>query len=186
MKVKHAQKSGRGRFCISLKINACSSLWAWLSSQQSYPFYLEKCFKQLLPSWKSEGLGNIKDPFRSALMTLLHSIKLSLSFTDNRDISNFQKSPSNSGKMCRNFIFLLIDTSLSLADGYVEETAMGGKAEAHPRGRGHGSRGWKMGTGSCSGQEFIVRIVSKCNSKWDPCLLLTNSPCKRLCEEDST
>lgn len=43
--VKHAQKSGRCWFCISLKINGCSSLCHDSSQQSCHFFFLEKHFK---------------------------------------------------------------------------------------------------------------------------------------------
>ena len=74
----------------------------------------------------SEVLGNIKDPFHIALMILLYNIRQTLSFIDNREISNFQKSPSKSGKTPCNFVFLFIDTSLNLADGRIEKCRRNG------------------------------------------------------------
>lgn len=74
----------------------------------------------------SEVLGNIKDSFCIALMMLLYNIRQSLSFTDNREISNFQKSPSKSGKTHCNFIFLFIDMSVNTADGCIEKCRRNG------------------------------------------------------------
>lgn len=143
----------------------------------------------------SEVLGNIKDSFCIALMMLLYNIRQSLSFIANREISNFQKSPSKPGKTHCNFIFLFIDTSVNTADGCIEKCRRndngwdGWSTPRRPRPRQQvpaGPQVWKMGTGLCWGQEFIVSITSKCNSKWDSHLLLTNSPSKRQYEEDST
>lgn len=143
----------------------------------------------------SEGLGNIKDPFCIALVMLLHNIRQSLSFTDNRNFQLFSESPSKSGKTRCNFIFLFTDTLLNLADGCIEKRRRNGNGwdgwstpgRLRPlRQAPAGPWGWKKGTGLCWEQEFIVRITTKCKSKWDSRLLLTNSPSKQLCEEDST
>lgn len=105
-------------------------------------FYLERCFKQInAPLLDVRGTWQHQRPVlhRADDATLRYQ---GLSFVDNRGNSSFQKFPSKPGRRSSNFILCpFVDTSLTLADGCVEECRRNMSAVAEALGEAAAARG---------------------------------------------